>query len=182
MFSSNDNNIYSDAIKDAAINREEKNPNSKMFLMLSLSFLGIASYFGYNYFQQDDISKTSVMGVTYSKTQEKSDIDYAKEIEKLDNPSTDTYSSQLANYVNKEIKKVSPPKKHKNVSKSSTKSKKRWRDIIVVVKKGDTLGTLAKKYYNDSSAYDKIIRNNKELTPKSHTIYPGQKLRISQYY
>jgi len=180
MFSSKDNNIYSDAIKDAAINREEKSSNSKVFLMLSLPFLGIASYFGYNYFQEENVSKKSVMGATYVKSQEKSDKDFAKEIEKLDNPSTDTtYSSQLTHYVNKEVKKNTNTEKPKT---TTTKRKKRWRDIIVVVKKGDTLGTLAKKYYNDSTAYDIIIRNNKELTPKSHTIYPGQKLRISQYY
>ncbi len=186
MFENKDtdaNSYYTDAVKDAVINNtNNKKTNNKIFLILNLSFLGIISFFGYSYFLQNGeeatpIQKTKVMGVSHVSTQgsiSQKDIDYAAEIEKLDDPSTDTeYSSQLTDYVDKEIKKASD---------NSDSHKERWRNISITVKKGDTLATLAQKYYHDSTAYDKIIKNNRELTEKSHVIYPGQKLNISTEY
>jgi nucleoid-associated protein YgaU len=154
-----------------------------LFIIFLFPFLGIISYFGYAYLQKSSnttthtqVQKSKVMGVTHISNQgslSQADIDYAAEIEKLDEPDIETeYHSQLVEYMNKEIKKIS----NQNVPKD------RWRDITITVKKGDTLATLAQKYYHDSNAYDKIIKNNPELTEESHVIYPGQKLKISQNY
>jgi len=169
-------NYYNEATKNALINNNNiKNKTKTGLLILSLSLVGVVSFFGYNFFQDSTIQKTKVMGVSHTKPVLQNDIDYAAEIEKLDTPDIDgEYSSQLVEYVNREINQVS---KNREDSK-----KDRWKDIVVVVKQGDTLASLAKKYYNDSTAYDKIINNNRELTEKSHVIYPGQKLRISQPY
>jgi len=167
---------YNEATKNAAINNNDiKNRTKTSLLILSLSLVGVVSFFGYNFFQNNSIQETKVMGVSHTKSVSQNDIDYAAEIEKLDTPDMDgEYSSQLVKYVNKEINQAS---KNKEDSK-----KDRWKDIVVVVKQGDTLASLAKKYYNNSTAYDKIINNNRELTEKSHVIYPGQKLKISQPY
>jgi nucleoid-associated protein YgaU len=200
MFDNNDresDSYYTDAVKDAVINNtNSKKTNNKIFLILNLSFLGIISYFVYNYLQNSDtdtVQKTKVMGVTHIAKEDtpapKGDIDYAAEIEKLDTPSTDTeYSSQLVEYVDKEIKKASTH--HKRVTTEEEVSdladnlrgskKDRWRELSIIVKKGDTLGTLAEKYYGDPTAYEKIIQNNSELTAKEHVIYPGQELKILQ--
>lgn len=163
------NDYYNEATKNAAINnRNIKNKTKTSLLILSLSLIGVVSFFGYNSSQDNKIQHTKVMGVSHIKSAPQNDIDYAAEIEKLDTPDMEgEYSSQLVDYVNKEVNKA---------------SKNKWRDIVVVVKQGDTLTTLAKKYYNDSNAYIKIINNNSELTKKSHVIYPGQKLKISQPY
>ncbi|MCK4441560.1 MAG: LysM peptidoglycan-binding domain-containing protein [Sulfurovaceae bacterium] len=182
------NDYYNEATKNAAINnRNIKNKTKTSLLILSLSLIGVVSFFGYNSSQDNKIQHTKVMGVSHIKSAPQNDIDYAAEIEKLDTPDMEgEYNSQLINYVNKEVNK--PPKnKWKDlvdyVNKEGNKaSKNKWRDIVVVVKQGDTLTTLAKKYYNDSNAYIKIINNNSELTKKSHVIYPGQKLKISQPY
>ena len=48
----------------------------------------------------------------------------------------------------------------------------------IVVQKGDTLATLALKYYGDALAYNKIISNNSSLNSTSDTIFPGQKLNL----
>ena len=167
---------YNEATKNALINNNNiKNKTKTGLLMLSLSLVGVVSFFGYNFFQDNSVQKTKVMGVSHTKPVSQNDIDYAAEIEKLDTPDIDgEYSSQLVKYVNQEINQAS---KNREDSK-----KDRWKDIVVVVKQGDTLASLAKKYYNNSTAYDKIINNNSELTEKSHVIYPGQKLRISQPY
>jgi len=167
---------YAEATKNAAINNNNiKNNTKTTLLILSLSLVGVISFFGYNFLQDNSVQKTKVMGVSHTKSVSQNDIDYAAEIEKLDTPDIDgEYSSQLVEYVNKEINQASK-------NEEDTK-KDRWKDIVVIVKQGDTLATLAKRYYNDSTAYDKIINNNHELTEKSHVIYPGQKLRISQPY
>jgi len=161
---------YNEAIKDALINNN-KNKTKTSLLMLGLSLVGVVLFFGYSFFQNSTIQKTKVMGVSHTK----SDIDYATEIEKLDTPNMDSeYSSKLVEYINKELVPVSQDKTYSK--------KERWKDIVIVVKQGDTLASLAKKYYNDYSAYDKIIDNNPEITNESNFIYPGQKLRIAQPY
>jgi len=48
----------------------------------------------------------------------------------------------------------------------------------IVVQKGDTLASLSIKYYGNALAYDKIISNNRMLSSKSHTIFPGQELNL----
>ena len=47
-----------------------------------------------------------------------------------------------------------------------------------VVKKGDTLWAIAKKYYGNGSQYPKIFNANKDKIKNPNLIYPGQKLAI----
>jgi nucleoid-associated protein YgaU len=47
-----------------------------------------------------------------------------------------------------------------------------------VVKSGDTLWSIARKYYNDGSKYTVIYNANKKLISNPSLIYPGQKLVI----
>ena len=52
--------------------------------------------------------------------------------------------------------------------------------IFHEVKKGDTLGKIAAKYYGDAKKYNKIFNANKPMLKDPNKIYPGQKLRIPQ--
>ncbi|PKM49581.1 MAG: peptidoglycan-binding protein [Firmicutes bacterium HGW-Firmicutes-7] len=47
-----------------------------------------------------------------------------------------------------------------------------------VVKSGDSLWAIAKKYYGDGSKYSKIYNANKSIIKNANLIYPGQKLTI----
>lgn len=47
-----------------------------------------------------------------------------------------------------------------------------------VVKTGDSLWSIAKKYYGDGSKYTKIYNANKNIIKNPSLIYPGQKLVI----
>lgn len=47
-----------------------------------------------------------------------------------------------------------------------------------IVKSGDTLWAIAKKFYNDGSKYTKIYNANKGIISNPSLIYPGQKLVI----
>lgn len=47
-----------------------------------------------------------------------------------------------------------------------------------VVQKGDTLWSIAKKYYGSGTQYAKIYNSNKNIIKHPNLIYPGQKLII----
>jgi len=186
MFDTKDpDSYYSEAVKDAVINRE-KNSNKTILLIVNLSFLTIASIFGFKYFNNNHTKvETNVLGVTYQKEKsqkESSNIDFTSEIEKIDKETSDNeYSSQLEKYISQEMEQAKDTIESVD-DNPKPKSSKKEKEIVIVVKKGDTLASLAKKYYNDPKAYDLIIENNREIFKNSHTIYPGQELKISQRY
>ena len=73
--------------------------------------------------------------------------------------------------------RTSSKDKNNNKNKTSTKSKQ----TIHIVKKGDTLYDIAKKYYGKGSSYKKIIEKNKSKYPsltKNTIIKAGWKLVI----
>ncbi len=47
-----------------------------------------------------------------------------------------------------------------------------------IIQSGDSLSKIAKKYYQDASAYPRIFDANKEVIQDANLIYPGQKIRI----
>ena len=49
---------------------------------------------------------------------------------------------------------------------------------FIIVKRGDTLSSIALKAYGSVSKYKKIIKANPTLIKKKKIIYPGQRLRI----
>jgi LysM repeat protein len=61
-------------------------------------------------------------------------------------------------------------------SKKNTKNPK--NKGYYVIKSGDTLWAIAKKYYSDGSKYTKIYNANKEIIKNPSLIYAGQKLVI----
>ena len=52
--------------------------------------------------------------------------------------------------------------------------------VFVEVKKGDTLGKIAKEQYGDAMKYPAIFEANKPMLSHPDKIYPGQILRIPQ--
>lgn len=82
-------------------------------------------------------------------------------------------------------KTTSKKKKSKNSSKGSTSTKKEKGKTTSAtgyqtyeVKKGDTLWSIAKKFYGKGSAYTKIFNANKSAIKNPKMIYAGQKLKI----
>lgn len=52
------------------------------------------------------------------------------------------------------------------------------KDAFYEIKKGDTLGKIAKQYYGKASQYMRIFEANREIISDPDKIYPGQKIRI----
>lgn len=85
-------------------------------------------------------------------------------------------------------KKVS--KKKKSETKTTATSKKGTASKITVktaskttyttytVKSGDTLASIAKKFYKKGSDYMKIYNANKDIIKNPNTLYVGQKIKI----
>ncbi len=52
------------------------------------------------------------------------------------------------------------------------------KDEFYEIKKGDTLGAIAKQFYGNASQYMRIFEANREIISDPDKIYPGQKIRI----
>lgn len=74
----------------------------------------------------------------------------------------------------KAVNKVQKVRKVKKKSPPKPKKKARY----YVVKKGDNLWNISKKYYGKGILYKKIANANKHLIKNPHLIYPGWKLKI----
>jgi len=87
--------------------------------------------------------------------------------------------SQLSDQINAVMEEGIGQDKAENYT-NSLKSEVDVRENemrIIIVKKGDTLGKLAKRAYGNAMEYKKIYRANPEVT-RPDRIYIGQKLRI----
>lgn len=97
------------------------------------------------------------------------------------------YSIELVQAVDIEVDRV---KKKKNKTSGTKRTSKRSSGKSYVVKKGDCLWNISKKYYKKGSQWKKIYNANKSTIEKAakkhgkksssngHWIYPGTKLKI----
>ena len=64
------------------------------------------------------------------------------------------------------------------VAPTSTPEQSAAAGEVYVVESGDTLSTIAKKYYDDASKFDKIFEANKDILESPDSLQIGQKLKI----
>lgn len=92
------------------------------------------------------------------------------------------YSFKLLEYVehgprlitnSKKTNKVTTSKKKTTTTKTNTKKPETY-----VVKKGDCLWNLAKRFYGSGAKYTKIYNANRSIIKNPALIYPGMKLKI----
>lgn len=92
---------------------------------------------------------------------------------------------QLKQYRDYSTKVLKIKKKNASSSKKKSVTVKKERSSNTApkakkytVKSGDSLWTIAKKYYGDGSKYKKIYNANKDKVNNPNLIYPGQVLTI----
>jgi LysM repeat protein len=173
---------YIEATKDASINTcHNKKISNKKLIVLNLflaTTLGFVGYIGFDSFSNEKTSlkETRVMGVSHT-------INDENLISMLNNAEVDTLNNQdsdIRNAIDDIVVGTTITKEDaylKSISKELEGEKKKQM-IQVVIKKGDTLASLAEEYYSNPYAYDKIIEANSNLTQESHTIYVGQTINL----
>ena len=187
MFGNRDE--YENATRHAQVNTyvESNSVNGKM-IVLNLLLLMVIGYVIFFFTQTEGNEKTAVLGVsitadevnrdeaTYLKLLKSSEVDTVKEnsqqmpldslnnsMKVLMNESTIQSSSSYTNAISKELE-------------ADDDKKRDYR--VVIVKKGDTLSTLAEKYYGSAMKFQKIISANTHLNKQSHTLYVGKEIHI----
>ena len=182
---------YEKATQDAMVNKHEiiKTINGKaLFLNMILlgAFAGIG-YWGVTYLKNETqfLSSTKVMGVSYTiddvvENESLSDTEYLKQLSNISNEEVEeanrvNISDALSSIVNTSMKDNSL---YTQALSSEIESIERENNRVVLVKKGDTLASLAEKYYGNSMKFNRIIESNKHLNKDSKIIQIGQKLNI----
>ena len=193
MYSSEEE--YLRATRDAQVNIIDRKERRGILLFINfLLLLALAVilflYFtqGSNYLSENIFGKkTAVLSATHSSD----DSDYSDEelMVILDNPdgkptidsSIVNQQAELTNEMNQVINNITINSKstyESAISQELDDKNKGVKGRVVVVKKGDTLSSLAEKYYGNSMAFHKIIESNKEISEKSPIVYVGQKINI----
>ena len=147
------------------------------------------------------LSESMVDTITESEKKDYSSIQNTKNVEvKANKETVDTYNkvtiqttsgsdelSRLSEQISSVIQEtedtpsVSSPSSNiytKSITKEVAERSNAMR--IIVVKKGDTLGKIAKRAYGNSMAFKKIYMANPDLINRPDRIYVGQKLRIPE--
>ncbi len=193
MYSSQEE--YLRATRDAQVNMIDRTERKGILLFINfLLFLALAVV-GFLYFTQDSNylsenifgKRTAVLSATHTST----DSDYSDEelMVILDKPDDEgvaesyvaNQQAELRNEMNQVMSEIIMKNKsnyESAISQELDDKNKGIKGRTVVVKKGDTLSSLAEKYYGNSMAFHKIIENNKDTIEKSSTLHVGQKINI----
>lgn len=152
---------------------------NKLFLnMVLLSALIGMGYFSFVYLKKGTnfFHKTKVMGVSYTMSDDK----YEKQLKQMYDKEVENnkvkMNDALSNIVNTST--VRDDYLYTQAISKEIDKKSHHNSRIVVVKKGDTLASIAQEYYGNSMDFDKIIKSNRELSSDSHIIHIGQKLNV----
>lgn len=184
MYNSEDD--YLEATRHAQVNTYvEKKEKSLRLIFINLVLSILLATLLFFYFQKDinsfGTNKLAVLGVSYRSTESEYSDDELKSI--LNKEADENLGNNNANLTNQMNQLISEPMVAKKSSYTEAISreledKHTKKSRIVLVKKGDTLSSLAEKYYGDSQAFDKIIQYNKHISKQSHKLYVGEKINI----
>lgn len=156
-----------------------------LFLLTSLVSIG---YLGFNYLKNETTifndalpNQTAVMGVSDTK----SDSEYLEMLNSIEvEMSTNDVSNKelsLSSAMN-DVVNTSTIRDDSLYTQAISKEidsnvyHKNYR--VILVEKGDTLGSISEKFYGNSMEFDKIIEANEKLDKNSQVIHVGQKLNI----
>jgi len=165
---------------EKSTNSAEVKENSLLIEELSDSEVDSVSEDLMNELENVDISENTKIDNSQKQ------IDVYNKVNVQDTSGSDTLSQlsqQISSLIDEEDSSSSSNSNNKNQAATYTQSLKsevtvRTNEMrIIVVKKGDTLGKIAKRAYGNVMEYKRIYQANPEVT-RPDRIYIGQKLRI----
>jgi nucleoid-associated protein YgaU len=174
-----------------------------LFLLASFLFIG---YLGFNYLRTEttllnntflaknvvDVNdademlvvreenrpvETAVMGVSHTK----SDREYLEMLNSMEMDIVNPKELSVSDAIDDVISTSSPKDNSlytQAISQEIDSNIYHKNSRVILVEKGDTLGSISEKYYGDSMAFDKIIEANEKLNKDSQVIHIGQKLNV----
>ena len=173
----NQKNQQSDQTETSTTNSEDQEKDSQ--LMESLSSAEVDSI------SSETIDSSSISKDDNNKQASKSSEDntYNKVVVKSDNNEIDELSklsNEISDVIGSEDEISSKDSTTSGYTQSITKEvETRQKEMrYIIVKKGDTLGTIAKRAYGNVMDYKKIYKANPDLLRRPDRIYIGQKLRV----
>jgi len=195
MFDNNEDE-YLKATRDAQVNIHTNKGTFRgvvliwnIFLLASFVFMG---YLLFNYLNHNepivltdntiDVSlpvsaQTAVMGVSDTK----SDTEYLEMLNSMEMDIVNTKELNLGTAMD-DVVNTSTIKDDslytQAISKEIDSNTYHKNSRVILVEKGDTLGSISEKYYGNSMNFDKIIKANEKLNKDSQVIHIGQKLSI----
>ncbi|CAA6804465.1 MAG: Unknown protein [uncultured Sulfurovum sp.] len=190
MIFKNYEDAYVSATKDARINVEENRFSSSLkwiiFNFLLVLLLGIILFFYLKnettFFSEFITEKRAVLGVTKTVDESLSDEELIKilRVTDMEVASKNTNESELRDSMMVLVNESSIKSQSSYTEAISREldDKNGFKGRTVVVKSGDTLSSLATKYYGDASAYSKIIEHNDNLDEGSYLLKIGQRIII----
>jgi len=173
---------YKKATELARVNTyaDVKSINGKL-VVANLVLLALLGYLGFSYMQNEingfslvKSYKTNVLGVSQTvENNEYTDKELLKLLKVVDVENVKNTMKLVVN--NTSIK--SQTSYTDDISKEiEMQNNKNYH--VIIVKRGDTLSSIAQKYYGDAQKISKIISYNKNLTDKSTKLYEGETINI----
>ena len=174
---------YTEATEHASINthRVRKGQSYKLgiFNLFLLTTIGVMGYVGFDSLHEKSINFFNINANSIVKSDIKTDKELLDILGTIDIHSVAIEDKKGLSSLSSAIDSVV---NNSHLEDNTFYTQALSREInkndrrIVVVKKGDTLATLSKKYYGDSISYSKILKANKSLSQTSFTIFVGQEL------
>jgi len=177
MYSSEED--YLEATRHAQVNTYvDKREKSLKLIFINVILSILLATLLFFYFQKDihnfGVNKLAVLGVSYRSTESEYSDDELKDI--LNKEADENLANKMNQLTTEPM--VTKDSGYTKALSRELEDKHPIKSRIVLVKKGDTLSSLAEKYYGDSKAFDKIIQHNKHISKQSNRLYVGEKINI----
>lgn len=189
MFNQEDD--YLNATKDAQIYTSvAMKSNNKKLIILNFVLLAVLGYLAFNYLEKGNnlfssletellpVSEQAVLGV--SEVVDTSVLSDDKLIQILRVTEVDLLEEEFHNSMKILMNEPSIQSKSSYTEAISREldDKSGFRGRITVVKKGDTLSSIAEKYYGNSMMFSKIIQSNQSIKNDETILKAGQIINI----
>jgi len=152
-----------------------------LFLLASFTFIG---YLGFNYLKNETTlfndtipTQTAVMGASHTK----SDSEYLEMLNSMETEIVNKKELSLSDAM-EDVVNTSTIKDEslytQAISQEINSNTYHQNSRVILVEKGDTLGSISEKFYGSSLEFDKIIEANDKLDKNYQVIHVGQKLNV----
>lgn len=189
-----ENDDYLNATRHAQVNTSaSKNLSKKIWITVNVLSASVLFYFVFDYIKNEttllgsaETSKRAVLGVSETVSnhgltdKELMNIlkmtDYSKDVESSKQTNTEAPANSMKVLINEPS--IQSQTSYSEEIARELDDKDDYKGRLVVVKQGDTLSSLAERFYGNSMNFSKIIDNNPTLSENVNSLEVGQVLNV----